>query len=161
MNIKKIIQVIILVIIVILITIGVFVLSSNSLTKSEALSEISDIVITEDLFLFEINEVQLNYGEYIGQTITYEGYIDINEINQTMMVGREFYCCGYDSYMIGFEVDTIDVKELSSFTSIKNDDWVRIRGTIEVNSEQEGNYYPIVKLISIEKTEEGQRLVNY
>lgn len=171
MKIKKVFYILLLIIIIILISILLFKLSSkgnnsggknsNSLNSSnntvQNLTEAensSAIQITESYFMSKINDVYINYKEYIGKEIDYEGFVYFPEDhNYSMVVGRNYYCCGTDSFVVGFECDTDK--------QFKENAWVKVRGTVEINDDNSSDIYPYLKIISIEEMQQrGKDTVN-
>ncbi|MNT48668.1 hypothetical protein D3C72_1854610 [compost metagenome] len=63
-----------------------------------------------------------------------------------MVIGRNYNCCGYDAFVIGFECKT-DKK-------LEDDTWVRVRGTIAINNSNQNDVYPYINVTSIEEKEE-------
>ena len=117
------------------------------------------IIIEEKMFMLELNDIYLNYKDYEGKTIKYDGFVYIDEFTKATVIGREYYCCGYDSYMIGFECDFGENKEKMI---LENDKWFDVEGIICINKGEDGMEYPFVKITSIkEKAEEGQRVVSF
>ncbi len=117
------------------------------------------VVIEEKMFMNELNDVYLNYDDYDGKPIEYEGFVYNDEPTGAFVIGREYYCCGYDSYMVGFECVYPEGVENKSF---EDDVWVKVAGTIRVNREQKGMETPYIEISTIEeKEQEGLRVVTY
>ena len=83
----------------------IFALSVSGCNRDR--SETSSIVeIRENMFLTQINDINLNYREYLGRIIKLEGFITRNNWND-----RDYYfvirngpnCCGDDGD-VGFEI---------------------------------------------------------
>ena len=99
----------------------------------------SIVEIRENMYITQINEINLNYREYLGRTIKLEGFISRNHWND-----RDYYfvirngpnCCGDDGE-VGFEItwnldhdatgNTMDQR--SSFPEVN--DWVQAIGELK------------------------------
>ena len=171
MKIKKVFYILLLFIIICLISILVFKLSSkannsdgksfNSLNSSNNTvqniteAENSNIIqITDSYFMSKVNDVYINYKEYIGKEIEYEGFVYFPEDhNYSMVVGRNYYCCGNDSFVVGFECNTDK--------QFKEDAWVKVKGTVQINDDNSSDIYPYLKITSIEEMQQrGNDTVN-
>ena len=102
-------------------------------------SDDSGIVeIRENMFLTQVNDINLNYREYLGRTIKLEGFILRNHWNE-----RDYYfvvrngpdCCGNDGE-IGFEISWNPdndgsgqpMDQRNSFPDV--DEWVQAVGVL-------------------------------
>lgn len=166
MKLKKIILIIIL--IAILISIGVviyFVINKNesknenknidNIENSEQKSDSGkvDLEINDNYFIININEVYLNYKDYEGKSVSYEGFIYYDQKYNAMIVSRYYYCCGDDSYITGMECKYDGEKP-------QENQWVKVTGTIMINSETPSNIYPYVKVDTLEILDkEGEKYV--
>ena len=112
------------------------------------------INITEKYFVSQLDEVYINIKDYMGKTISYEGYIANLEKENMFVVGREFYCCGFDAYLVGFECEYDKEK-------YENDEWVRVTGVMDTYIDENGRVIPMVKVTDILKIPEGNRVVMY
>ena len=98
-----------------------------------------DLVIKENLFIGQINDVGLNYKNYLGKSIKIEGLFKHQERN-----GKDFFyvyrrtpgCCGADGE-IGYElswdpnyqgINTDIVSKLGVYPN--TDDWVEVYGVL-------------------------------
>lgn len=123
--------------------------SNNSLLINDntIANQINDNNVTkipDDYFMTTLNDIYINYKDYIGKEIEYEGFIFFPENeNYSMVVGRKYYCCGYDSSVVGFECKT-DKK-------FDADTWVKVIGTLAVNDSNPKDIYPYIDVIEIEK----------
>ncbi len=136
------------------------VLSLNNtaeLSKTEdSLSGTSEITFDDDYFMLQLDDVYKNYDEYENQSITLEGFVYNDEMSGYMVVGRDYYCCGDDSFMVGFECN---LSEYEGEKEFENDSWVKVTGTVMTSNDVPGNYYPQIKVETIEKIEEGNKFV--
>ena len=84
-----------------------FILLILFITGCRGRSDDSGIVeIRENMFIAQINEINLNYREYLGRTIKLEGFFQHNyweDYNWFYVVRNVPDCCG-DSGVLGFEV---------------------------------------------------------
>lgn len=166
MKIKKVFYILLLIIIVALITILILKLSNkgkkyNSLNSSNNTTQnvieannSNTIQITDSYFMSKVNDVYINYKEYIGKEIEYEGFVYFPEDhNYSMVVGRNYYCCGNDSFVVGFECDTDK--------QFKEDTWVKVKGTVQINDDNSSDIYPYLEITSIEEMQQrGNDTVN-
>ena len=138
---------------------GAFV-SNDENSNTYNVNNSGDIIIIEEkMFMLELNDIYLNYKDYEGKTIKYDGFVYNDEFTKATVIGREYYCCGYDSYMIGFECEFPEVGEKRT---LENDKWFDVEGVICINRDENGMEYPFIRITSIkEKTEEGQRVVTF
>jgi uncharacterized membrane protein YcgQ (UPF0703/DUF1980 family) len=126
---------------------SVDIYSENKKQESKKIN----VKLTDNFFNGMVNEIFVNCKNYEGKTIGYEGFAYLDEDN-VFGVLRKFYCCGTDSYFVGFECELDGEKP-------KNDTWVRIEGIIKVRETQNGSV-PYVKITNLEVTKErGQEMV--
>lgn len=113
----------------------------------------ADVQLKDDYFLTNINDMYLNHNGYLGKTISYEGFIFNDKESNVMVVGRDYYCCGYDAYIVGLECEYNGIK-------LSDNLWVKIKGVIQLKDNVK-EAYPYVKVTSIVKLNEaGQRYVS-
>jgi uncharacterized membrane protein YcgQ (UPF0703/DUF1980 family) len=104
------------------------------------------IEISEKMFVGQMNDIYLNPDDYLGRTISYEGfftYFDNEETGQryNCVVRNGPGCCGYDS-SVGFEIDWGgDLPEM--------DDWCAVEGVVDTYVE-DGMDYIIVRAKELE-----------
>lgn len=113
------------------------------------------ITIDENVFMTMLNELYLNYADYEGRVIELIGFTYNDAYTNSLVVGREYYCCGIDSYIVGFECNFASTEEIIEY---EDDHWVKIIGTI-VLKEDNGTTYPTILINTIEDTEEGNKTV--
>lgn len=97
------------------------------------------IDITEKMYVAYINEIYVNTDDYLGKTLRIEGMYTASDYE-----GTTYYyvyrvgpgCCGNDGSMCGFEF-TYDGE------MPKDNDWVRVTGTLESYEEGGFNYLTI------------------
>lgn len=173
---KKVILIILLILIIVLIVIGIIVLNnsveetiqSDSVTSSNQgdgsnstldstiqVPEVEGDAVTlnDRFFLSQLDDIYLNYEDYEGKTIQYEGFIYNIPDTDNIVVCRNYYCCGYDASLVGLEC----IYDESEF---ENDTWVTVTGTIVI-SDKYTYLTPLVEVTSIVETEEGERIVGY
>ena len=107
---------------IVILVIGIPILSSCS--------DASDvIVITDDWFITQLNEISNERDYYMGNTIQIEGMfnpMDLEWLDFTVyFVERYFFgCCGEER--LGFQVYFDDEQQLP-----ESDEWVRVIGVLE------------------------------
>lgn len=121
-----------------------------------------DVVeITEKLFIAQTNDIYLNYEDYIGKTIKYEGLFTQYTWEEADMTYYLVYrkspgCCGADG-QAGFEVIWPDD---SDNTYPNENDWVEVVGRLE-SYEELGQSYLRISLDSLTvKSERGADFVS-
>ena len=160
---KKIILIIVLIFIIIGIGIGVIILNENSRFKSQdsidesnlqgKLEDGTEIIKFNDrLFLANLDDVYMNIEKYEGKIIQYTGFIHNIPDTDNFVVAREYFCCGFDASLVGFEAIT-DKK-------FKDDIWVTVTGKI-VKSDKYEYVSPVMEVIDIVETSPGERYVYY
>ena len=138
---------------------GAFVSNDDNSNIYDVDNSGDTIVIEEKMFMLELNDIYLNYKDYEGKVIKYDGFVYNDEFTKATVIGREYYCCGDDSYMIGFECE---IPKIGEELTLENDKWFDIEGVISIKEGKDGIEYPFVKITNIkEKTEEGQRVVTF
>lgn len=173
MKIKKFMLVIVLILIIVGIIIGIDALNKDiesvtkvTTTKNEqnetstnnnTTNSEDTVTLGENLFMTQLNDIYLNYSDYEGKTIELIGFTFNDWYSESLVVGREYYCCGTDAYIIGFECGFDDTSKEIEY---EDDVWVRVVGTIILKETDEGTY-PTILINTIEETEEGTRTVWY
>ncbi len=112
------------------------------------------IIIQERLFVSKIDDIYVSLDKYVGRMIEIEGYIQNDPNSDLIAVVREYYCCGDDSYPVGLE-------SIYEGEEMPNNTWVKAFGFLETRESEYGTEIPILKLVKIEKIEEGERYVVY
>lgn len=167
-KVKKIIFIIILLLIFIIVGIVIAIsttkskeVNSNSETENIVNTgnsnekKVSTMIIRDNYFATTLNDMFLNYNQYKGKQLSYEGFIYYDESNNnTMIVARYYYCCGTDSYIVGMECEYDGEKP-------EKEQWVKVTGIIEINDKNPKEIYPYLKVTSLElKDEKGNMYVN-
>lgn len=143
---KKIILIILLLAIVAGI-ITVVVVSGNNeetnQTSAEEESNKADIVMQDNYFITQINDIYINPDQYLGKTIEIEGFP--MSYLQYKFVGRYGPgCCANDGYAY-LEYEYSEQLEL-----VDEKDWIKVKGTIEKGNDN-GQPYIYIKATSVEK----------
>ncbi len=95
------------------------------------------IKIKEKMFLAQIDDIYINFQDYLGKEIFYEGFMFYSkeeELNKTYyyVVRNGPGCCGNDT-LIGFEIYwTGEIPE--------ENEWVEVSGTLEEYEEDDMTY---------------------
>lgn len=108
----------------------------------------SIVVISEDTFLKQLNQIFLNKEKYIGREIEITGSFLKEEINDELLTGvfRETPGdCGNDG-IAGFD---LDCKKFAKEDLPNNDTWVRVVGTLSTNIRDDKEYL-IIKVNELE-----------
>ena len=127
--------------------------------KTEGLSIPKEdiVVLSEKMFLINLDEIYANYKNYEGKYLQLDGFIfNIHETGNPL-VAREYSCCGPDNFLIGVECEDTKV-EYSDNT------WVRAIGKIKIVEDKENKLNPIIinlTEVTMEEIPEGTRLVSY
>lgn len=111
------------------------------------------IILTDKLFLPQLDDIYYNSGEYVGKIVQYEGFIYNIPDTNNMVVARDFYCCGFDSSLVGLEC-------IGSEEKFENDEWVTVTGKIVLSDKYE-YVTPVLEVISLVRSKEGERIVGY
>ena len=105
------------------------------------------IVIEEKMFMNQLNDIYMKY----------DGFVHNDEFTKAVIMGREYYCCGYDSYMVGFECNLKDGQK----PVLENDKWFNIEGVIYIKEGENNMEYPCVKITNLQEIQEGERIVAF
>ena len=142
-------------ILVVLLVVGlIYVINKGNITADKAKKEISaqpkdtdaDIVMKDDYFIEQLNDIYYNTDEYLGKTIKIEGF---------PMVSKEYKfvarfgpgCCVGDGYAyIEYTYD----KELEL---VDEEDWIRVIGVLKKGKMGVAEYV-YIEATSVEKLEE-------
>jgi len=143
---------IILVIILIAIIGGIVFVAVSSTNKAQeqhvekvAIEEKIDIVVQENQYITQINDIYFNFDEYEGKTIQIEGFP--MTYNGFVFVGRYGPgCCANDEYAC------LEYEYSENLDLVDEKDWIRVIGTIEKGID-EGMEYIYIKATSVEKLE--------
>lgn len=121
--------------------------TSKSVSASEDTT--SNVVVPEKVFIGMVNEIYMNYTEYVGKTIEIAGIFG----EQVDSDGKKIYgvfrygpgCCNNDA-TAGFSLQYDGAYP-------KNNDWIKVTGTL--CADKEGNYVNIyIKAEKIEVKEQ-------
>jgi uncharacterized membrane protein YcgQ (UPF0703/DUF1980 family) len=120
-------------------------------TKEDAPPDNDTVVISEKMFIAQINDVYLNTEDYLGKTIRLEGifkieqyYIDADPYCFVIRYGPG--CCGYDGNA-GFEVKW-DKSRIQPYPAAES--WVEATGILKTYEEEDGYFqYPYLDLSSL------------
>jgi len=107
--------------------------------------ERTTIVLEDDVFLMQLDEIYVNSKDYEGRGLKYEGFIYIHE-ETTLVVARNYYCCGTDSYLIGLDCEYEGEKP-------GENEWVEVEGIIRTK-ELNGDTVPYLEVTKLEVLEE-------
>ena len=130
-------------------------LSDGTLYSFNGKQEKADVVIGDNYFDTQINEIMLNYSDYVGKTVEIEGmYIDV--YNPYTVVGRFStsnlcpYCpVGYSAFEYTWKGEKINVKN--------EETWIKVIGKFCVGNDASSNYqdYYYIEASSIEVMNES------
>ena len=136
-------------------------LNDGVLYSLEDKQEEAEVVIGDNYFDTQINDIMLNYGEYEGKTVEIEGmYIDVYK--PYTIIGRYStsnlcaYCpVGYSAFEYIWNGEKIKLENEKS--------WLKIKGTFTVGNDYTSNFkdYYYIDATSIEvMNEEGLKTVS-
>lgn len=112
-------------------------------TSAEEKNNKADIVMQDNYFITQINDIYINYEQYLGKTIEIEGFP--MSYQDLKFVGRYGPgCCVNDGYAY-LEYETNEQLEL-----VDEKDWIKVKGTIEKGFDG-SQIYIYIKATSIEK----------
>lgn len=146
MKIKK----IILIIVLLAVVAGIVVVVAVSGNKEEVDTNVpeeqtakADIVMQDKYFITQINDIYINYEQYLGKTIEVEGFP--MSYQKYKFVGRYGPgCCVSDGYAY-LEYEYSEELEL-----VDEKDWIKVKGTIEKGFDGTQTYI-YIKATSVEK----------
>ena len=95
--------------------------------KEIDLDKIDIYEIDEKLFITNVNNIYLNYEDYVGKHIKIEGlYMEIPDVDNTTynIVARHGPACCVDDDIVGFQI-------LNYETKPQINDWIEVIGTVE------------------------------
>lgn len=152
MNKKKILLIILLIIIIAGVGFAIIQVNKKSKeigktnqTATATESKNIDIVMQDNQFITQINDIYYNFEEYEGKTIQIEGFPMSYE--GLVFVGRYGPgCCSGDGYAY-LEYEYPEKLQLED-----EKDWIRVIGTIEKGNDN-GMEYIYIKATSVEKLE--------
>jgi uncharacterized membrane protein YcgQ (UPF0703/DUF1980 family) len=116
-------------------------LSAEAQAEAEVTAAIPvDLEIREKMFIAQSNDVYVNYPDYLGKTIKYEGmffgsYYEMTDTTFYSVVRYGPGCCGYDGNA-GFEV----AWDEGQFETPEDNDWVEVIGMLEEYEELGARY---------------------
>lgn len=113
------------------------------------------VEIKEKMFLTQMNDIFLNYDDYVGKTIKYEGiysylYDELTDSYISFVYRNSPGCCGDDG-IAGFEV-------VYEGEPVMDEEWVEVVGTLETY-ELDGNEY--IRLVASSMTVLSERGAEY
>jgi uncharacterized membrane protein YcgQ (UPF0703/DUF1980 family) len=125
-----------------------------TLTALPGLSEEAGIALEDASFARTLFEISADFAKYEGKTLTLSGYVIVNEGNDIapFSVNRDYGCCTDELEPYGF--DCAWEGEIPAA-----DEWVTVTGTIGRYRRDNGYTYLLLTLMSLEKTEPGNRVV--
>ena len=132
-------------------------LDSNVIIDGKQISKEEIVVLSDKLFLINLDEIYANYKKYEGKYLQIDGFVFNDPGSGNIIVGREYSCCGPDNFLIGLECEDSNVE-------YKNDTWIRATGIIKVVEDKENKLNPIIiSLTNVTSHEipEGDKLVSY
>ncbi len=103
----------------------------------------ADIIIRDNFFLGQLDDMYINLSSYKGRIIQYEGFIynlaEEENAKEPFAVCRKYFCCGTDAYLVGlpceFDRDIPD-----------NNLWVVVTGIL---TEDEEGHSPYLKVMDL------------
>ena len=104
------------------------------------------IVVNDDYFIFTMNTIMQKVDQFVGKEIEFVGFVFKPDgfPNDQINVSRfGVSCCIADSDIIG-------MLSIGNVSSLKQDEWIKVDGTIEKYTYQ-GTVLPSLKIKSIEK----------
>ena len=137
------------------ITIFIFFSLNNTLSQPdvETPTKTSILTLKDNMFVTTLNDIYINYQDYEGKTLSYEGFMFWED--DYRVVAREYYCCGYDPYVVGLEC-------YSEEEFPAKDEWVKVEGVIKVNYDTPSYPSPYLDVTSIEVLEtRGEEVVYF
>jgi uncharacterized membrane protein YcgQ (UPF0703/DUF1980 family) len=110
--------------------------------RYDALAQSKDvIIIKEKMFIAQVNDVYLNFEDYLGKTIKLEGifkseqfYDDVEPYRFVLRYGPG--CCGTDGNA-GFEVKW-DKSRIQPYPAVES--WVEATGVLKIEKDGNGQY---------------------
>lgn len=117
--------------------------SVNEANEINTNNEKTDIILGDNMFIAQINDIYLNYKDYIGKTIEIEGFP--LAYDKYKFVGRYGPgCCVGDGYAyIEYEYD-------KNIELLSEKDWIKVTGEIEMGYDGRTDYV-YIKAKSVEK----------
>jgi uncharacterized repeat protein (TIGR03943 family) len=108
--------------------------------------KIKEITVADSMFGHEILEIQENIDQYVGAKITFKGFVyrdKETKENQIYVSRFAITCCVADAQVFGI------MSEGEMAQRLKNDQWVKITGTIE-KVKRGSIYSPLIKLKKVD-----------
>jgi len=130
---------------------------SNNLTENNTPSIIktNDIVIKDESFITQLDDIFINLDEYLGKTLKIQGIVKIID-NSTFSIIR-LYDMTHDDHTHEVFVG-IDANYSGNLPA--EDTWIEASGVIDKQLKN-GEEEPVLKIKTFSKIEEGQRKVTY
>lgn len=126
--------------------------NESNATENKATNEM--VVITDNFFIQQTDDIYLNIDEYIGKTIKIEGliypYADEKENLYYAVIRNTPGCCGNDG------ISGIDIRYDGDYPEANT--WVEVIGTIETDI-IDGDEVPAVKVSTMQEKEAGLTFV--
>lgn len=106
------------------------------------------------MYITQLNDIYLNSSKYLGKTIQIEGFpMSSSELKFVGRYGPG--CCVNDEYAC------MEYQYSENIELVDEEDWIRVKGTIEQGEEDDGTEYIYIKATSVEKLEtRGQDTVS-
>jgi uncharacterized membrane protein YcgQ (UPF0703/DUF1980 family) len=118
-------------------------------------SKVADVVMSDNRFLTQLNDIYLNFDEYNGKTIEIEGFPMIDP--QYTFIGRYSPGCPYCSGNYAY----IEYKYDGKIDLTSEKDWIKIIGTLKKGNDGKTDYI-YIQVSSIEKmATRGKDTVSY
>ncbi|WP_461614795.1 TIGR03943 family putative permease subunit [Clostridium sp. Marseille-QA1073] len=106
----------------------------------------ADIIIRDNFFLGQLDDMYINLNSYKGKTIQYEGFIynlvEEENAKQPFAVCRKYFCCGTDAYLVGLPCEfSGDIPD--------NNLWVVVTGILTEDEEGHSPYLKVTDLSAL------------
>ncbi|WP_291559919.1 MULTISPECIES: hypothetical protein [unclassified Clostridium] len=103
----------------------------------------ADIIIRDNFFLGQLDDMYINLSSYKGKIIQYEGFIynlaEEENAKEPFAVCRKYFCCGTDAYLVGLSCEfDRDIPD--------NNLWVVVTGIL---TEDEEGHSPYLKVMDL------------
>ncbi len=115
-----------------------------------------NIVLTDNVFMSLIQDINKDYNSYKDKTISYEGFLyktnNEDSFHEDFAICRKSCYCGDDTCFIGLPV------KYNNLNKFQNNDWVKVTGTLKIKDSQYGSY-PYIEVTNISSTQPGNYYV--
>lgn len=132
----------------------IIIMRKSSVNVIQSKKSDADIVISDNSFIQETNDIYLNTDDYVDKSVNMEGYIyvysDDNGVDRYAVVRNTPGCCGSDG-LAGLDI-------YSDFGYPEAGAWVEITGAIKKDTIN-GMDCPIIYLTDMVEKEEGKKFV--